>query len=135
MSHPKMKLVRRARKSIRERRMKACLKDLSSNLEKVEMRVFRQQKQKRQQQQRKGAGNHITVPPDVLRGVMNPELYHIECRLHQEACMPPPPPYEGYSQRERCDGARRRIGFVEFVTIAEMVRLGAMPGTPARVGI
>ncbi|KAF8304264.1 hypothetical protein TcYC6_0040630 [Trypanosoma cruzi] len=114
-----MKLVRRARKSIRERRMKACLKDLSANLEKVEMRVFRQQKKERDRR-RKVAGINCGIPPDVRMGKMNPELYRIECRLHREAGLLPPPPPEGCAQ-ESGSGVTRRIGFVDFNTIAQAV--------------
>ncbi|RNE94903.1 uncharacterized protein Tco025E_10293 [Trypanosoma conorhini] len=116
-----MKLVRRARKSIRERRMKACLNDLSANLEKVEMRVFRQQKKERERK-RRAAGVSGGVPRDVLMGKMNPELYEVECRLHREAGLPPPPPPEGWAQASR-SSAVRRIGFVEFgVVAAEVLR-------------
>ncbi|ESL09659.1 hypothetical protein TRSC58_02618 [Trypanosoma rangeli SC58] len=114
-----MKLVRRARKSIRERRMKACLKDLSANLEKVEMRVFKQQKKERDRR-RRVAGVNCGVPRDVLMGKMSLELYDVECRLHREAGLPPPPPPEGWAQRSG-SGAVRRIGFVEFNVIAKAV--------------
>ena len=90
-----MKLVRRARKSIRERRMKACINDLNSNLTKVEMRVFKEQKKERDMK-RKALGVADPVPKDVLQGRMNPELYEIECRLHEEAGLPKPLPYQGY---------------------------------------
>lgn len=117
-----MKLVRRARKSIRERRMKACINDLNSNLTKVEMRVFKKQKKERDMK-RKALGVADPVPKDVLRGRMNPELYEIECRLHEEAGLPKPLPYQGYKQ----DLVRSRatihcIGFIGFRTILQAVR-------------
>ncbi|KAG8342571.1 hypothetical protein ERJ75_000090700 [Trypanosoma vivax] len=116
-----MRLVRRARKSIRERRMKACIRDLNANLEKVEMRVFRQQRRLRQQQDRV-AGLRVVLPKDVLQGIMNPELYSIECRLHREAGLPPPAPYEGYVPEGLNCSKQRRIGFVEFTTITKAAR-------------
>ncbi|KEG12006.1 hypothetical protein DQ04_02081090 [Trypanosoma grayi] len=110
-----MKLVRRARKSIRERRMKACQKDLSANLEKVEMRVFKAQKRERERQRRSG-GIRCGIPKDVLQGKMNAELYSIECRLHREAGLPPPASFDGFQQH-----AVRRIGLVEFAAVARAV--------------
>lgn len=117
-----MKLVRRARKSIRERRMKACINDLSSNLAKVELRVFKHQKSERDAKRRQlGIAN--PVPKDVLMGKMNPELYRIECQLHDEAGLPKPRPYLGYHedamrQRENT----HRIGFVTFSAIVRAVQ-------------
>ncbi|ORC84344.1 uncharacterized protein TM35_000461630 [Trypanosoma theileri] len=121
-----MKLVRRARKSIRERRMKACMRDLSANLERVEMRVYKQQKHQRQQQRRvAGLRPENFVPPDVLRGEMNAELHEIECRLHREAGLPPPPPLHLQMRGDRKHDTQRpgtrRIGFVEFGAIAQTV--------------
>lgn len=67
-----MKLVRRARKSIRERRMKACINDLSSNLAKVEKRVFAVQKQERARARcSTNSANVIHIPSDVKKGIMN----------------------------------------------------------------
>ncbi|KAH9586251.1 hypothetical protein LSM04_002732 [Trypanosoma melophagium] len=118
-----MKLVRRARKSIRERRMKACMRDLSANLERVEMRVYRQQKQQRQRAA--GLRPDTPVPADVLRGKMNAELHAIECRLHREAGLPPPPPLhpqlQGGGQEGRRGTGTRRIGFLEFGAITQAV--------------
>ncbi|KAK7197352.1 hypothetical protein NESM_000682500 [Novymonas esmeraldas] len=117
-----MKLVRRARKSIRERRMKACINDLNANLSKVEMRVFREQKKERDTK-RQELGIAGPVPREVVNGQMNPELYAVECRLHAEAGLPKPLPYQGYKE----DLARSRatthcVGFVGFRTLLQAVR-------------
>ncbi|CCW64619.1 unnamed protein product [Phytomonas sp. EM1] len=117
-----MKLVRRARKSIRERRMKACMKDLSSNLAKIEMRVFNKQKNERIVK-RKELGVSDSVPMNVLKGKMSPELYAIECRLHQEAGLPRPKPYPEYQDDVRkANEHKHRIGFASFSTIIAAVR-------------
>lgn len=117
-----MRLVRRARKSIRERRMKACISDLNTNLSKVEMRVYRRQKAERESR-REVMGIPSPVPRDVLLGRMNPQLYDVECRLHEAAGLPRPLPYPGY----RADIGRNRrqihrIGFVEFRNVMQAVR-------------
>lgn len=117
-----MKLVRRARKSIRERRMKACINDLNSNLSKVELRVFRQQKQEREGR-RKALGVESCVPADVLEGRMNPELYLIECRLYEEAGLSRPLPYQGYKEDVMQSRANSHlIGFVGLRTLMQAVR-------------
>eukprot|EP00758_Cryptobia_borreli_P001387 Tbor_TRINITY_DN2198_c0_g1::TRINITY_DN2198_c0_g1_i1::g.5504::m.5504 len=111
-------LVRRARKSIRERRMKECQTELSKNLDKVEMRVH-VRKTKVKAERMRVRGTHVApIPQDVLAGKMNPELYEIECRLHAEAGLPPPAPYEGYEPIPN----RRTIGFVSFHTFIKIVR-------------
>lgn len=92
-----MTLVRRARKNIRERRMKACLNDLTTNLSKVETKVFLKQKQEREKK-RKAMGVLEVVPKSILAGQMTPELYAIECRLHEEVGLPKPIPYSEYAQ-------------------------------------
>ncbi|TPP42785.1 hypothetical protein CGC20_7750 [Leishmania donovani] len=99
-----MKLVRRARKSIRERRMKACINDLNSNLSKVEMRVFRKQKKER----------------DAKRQALGiSEL----CRLHEEAGLPKPLPYQGYKEDLlRSRATTHCVGFVGFRTILQAIR-------------
>lgn len=96
-----MKLVRRARKNIRERRMKACLNDLNANLSKVEMKVFLKQKQERERKRMALSGVRELVPKSILAGRMTPELYAIECRLHEEAGLPKPVPYPEYVQDVR----------------------------------
>ncbi|CAJ1006179.1 hypothetical protein Q4I28_001495 [Leishmania naiffi] len=117
-----MKLVRRARKGIRERRMKACINDLNSNLSKVEMRVFRKQKRERDAK-RQALGIGEVVPKDVLSGRMNPDLYAVECRLHQEAGLPKPLPYQGYKEDlARSRATTRCVGFVGFRTILHAIR-------------
>lgn len=117
-----MKLVRRARKSIRERRMKACINDLNSNLSKVEMRVFKEQKKERDTK-RKALGMAEPVPKDVLLGRMNPELYTIECRLHEEAGLPKPLPYQGYKlDLVRSRATTHCVGFVGFRSILQAIR-------------
>lgn len=118
-----MKLVRRARKSIRERRMKACINDLNSNLSKVEMRVFKGQKKERDAK-RLAAGIAGPVPRDVLAGRMNPELYEIECRLHKEAGLPRPLPYQGFKlDRMRSRATAHCVGFVGFRSILQAIRV------------
>lgn len=117
-----MKLVRRARKSIRERRMKACINDLNSNLSKVEMRVFREQKKERDSK-RKAHGAGDLVPKEVLNGRMNPELYAVECRLHAEAGLPKPLSYQGYKEDLiRSRATTHCVGFVGFRTILQAIR-------------
>lgn len=117
-----MKLVRRARKSIRERRMKKCITDLSANLSKVEMRVFKKQKERRETK-RKALGLENAVPKSVILGRMTPELYRIECRLHEEMGLPKPPPYPGYSEDVmRTRQQTQRVGFVNFATLLHTIR-------------
>lgn len=117
-----MKLVRRARKSIRERRMKACINDLNANLSKVEKKVFIQQKTKREQR-RRALGLAEPVPKDILAGRMNLDLYAIECRLHQEVGLPKPAPYEQYAEDlRRSRTSSQRIGFVDFRSFMAAIR-------------
>ncbi|KAG5510599.1 hypothetical protein JKF63_06896 [Porcisia hertigi] len=117
-----MKLVRRARKSIRERRMKACLNELTQNLSKVERCVFREQKKERDRK-RQAAGIGELVPKDVLNGRMNPDLYAVECRLHEEAGLPRPLPYQGYKEDlVRSRATMHCIGFVGLQTILHAIR-------------
>ncbi|KPA77733.1 hypothetical protein ABB37_07052 [Leptomonas pyrrhocoris] len=117
-----MKLVRRARKSIRERRMKECINDLNSNLSKVEMRVFKKQKKERDTK-RVALGLAQPVPKNILMGRMNPELYAIECRLHKEAGLSKPLPYQGYKQDlVRSHATTQCVGFVGFRTILQAIR-------------
>mmetsp|Transcript_43374 Transcript_43374/g.50184 ORF Transcript_43374/g.50184 Transcript_43374/m.50184 type:complete len:119 (+) Transcript_43374:57-413(+) len=107
-----MKIVRRARKSLKERRMKACLNELTSNLSKVELRVHNHLKKHRETVREARGQTRPPVPKDIIDGVMNEELYLIECRLHQEAGLPPPPPYAG----------RRAAKFVGMVPFVELQR-------------
>lgn len=117
-----MKLVRRARKSIRERRMKACLNDLTSNLTKVETRVFLMQKMGREKR-RKQLGLAEPVPKDILEGKMNLELFEIECRLHEEAGLPKPPLYADYmNDRKQAKLASPRIGFIDLKALLKAVK-------------
>eukprot|EP00796_Vickermania_ingenoplastis_P012054 gene12054-8306_t len=115
-----MKLVRRARKSIKERRMKACINDLNANLAKVETKVFLQQKGERDKK-RKAMGLSEPVPKDILTGRMNPDLYAIECRLHNEVGLPRPHPYPEYwTDMARLKKTSQRIGFVDFRMIIDL---------------
>lgn len=125
------KLVRRARKSTRERRINACLKDLNSNLEKVELKAFRAQKTMRDRRRTNSGQRLASIPDSVRRGVMTRELYEVECRLHAEAGIPPPPTTE-FGPRSENVGGQNRIGFVTFGEIARAVR--RRPGAFARKG-
>ncbi|CCW66737.1 unnamed protein product [Phytomonas sp. Hart1] len=117
-----MKLVRRARKSIRERRMKACMNDLNSNLSKIEMRVFSKQKNERIARH-KESGVPNSVPISVLQGKMTPELYIIECHLHEEAGLAKPRPYPEYqSDIRKANEDKHRVGFLSFATIVTAIR-------------
>lgn len=120
-----MKLVRRARKNIRERRMKACLNDLHANLSKVETKVFVKQKKERERK-RKTMGIHVSLPKSILAGRMTPDLYAIECRLHEEVGVPRPQPYLEYEEdtrrnKIRCSTRCPRIGFLPFSLLMEAV--------------
>lgn len=112
-----MKLVRRARKSLVERRMKACLNDLTSNLSKVEMKVHRHLKQKREDRRTSRGQTVEAIPQDILDGFMNEELYEIECRLHREAGIPPPPKFRGQK-----GAAKKCVGLVHFADMLQSVR-------------
>ncbi|EPY28215.1 hypothetical protein AGDE_10493 [Angomonas deanei] len=118
----KMKVVRRARKSLRERRMTECINDLAANLSKVEMKVYRKQRETRLQR-RKRLGLAGAVPADILAGKMNPSLYEVECRLHEEAGLPRPRPYPGYASDVAATRAKvQRVGFVSFQTLLNVIR-------------
>lgn len=115
-------LVRRARKNIRERRMKKLQRELVQNLEKVEKRTFAHLSKVRASK-RKNTGQELPpVPAAVLQGKMNPELYHIECRLYEEAGLPLPLPYEGYDAEEAKQLTNRRVGFLPFSLLINEVR-------------
>eukprot|EP00388_Colpodella_angusta_P028678 GDKK01013694.1.p1 GENE.GDKK01013694.1~~GDKK01013694.1.p1 ORF type:complete len:146 (+),score=9.10 GDKK01013694.1:74-511(+) len=117
-----MPLVRRARKSIQERKSAAQLRELQQNLEKVETRVHMFNQKKRTEKRKMTNTVKTPVPTSVIDGKMNPELYAVECRLHSEAGLPPPRPYAGYDPKKV---APRRLGFVNFSTIVKLVRLAA----------
>lgn len=108
-----MKLVRRARKSLTERRMKVCLSELTNNLAKVELKVHNHLKQTREAKRASRGEVRPPVPADVVAGIMNEELYEIECRLHREAGIAPPPPFAGKRS------ASKYVGMVPF---SELVR-------------
>ncbi|CUG87828.1 Hypothetical protein, putative [Bodo saltans] len=112
-----MKLVRRARKSLVERRMKVCLSELTSNLSKVEMKVHRHLKQKREDRRTSRGQALEPIPQDIIDGWMNEELYEIECRLHREAGIPPPPKLRGMK-----GAAKKSVGMVLFSDILQAVR-------------
>jgi hypothetical protein len=116
-----MKLVRRARKSLVERRMKVCLNELTSNLSKVELKVHRHLKQRREDR-RAARGQAVEpIPADVLAGRMNEELYEIECQLHRDAGIPPPSKFKGLRSSSGGGGAKY-VGMVLFANILQAVR-------------
>lgn len=117
-----MPLVRRARKSIQERKSAAQLRELQQNLEKVETRVHMFNQKKRSEKRKVTNTVKTPIPTSVVEGKMNPELYAIECRLHSEAGLPPPRPYAGYDPKKV---SQRKIGFVNFSAIVRLVRLAA----------
>ncbi len=93
---PPKKLVRRARKSLRERRMNECLRELTQNFEKVELRKYRGDKARRAAQ-RKRAGKEAEAPRmsrEVLAGIMDEGLFNVERILHARAGLPEPVPLQ-----------------------------------------
>lgn len=123
-----MVLVRRARKSIRERRIKASLKELTTNLEKVEMKAHLHNKERRKRKRETVGAAKEPIPPSVLRGEMNEELFQIECQLHAAAGLPPPVSLEqqlAASSKARADRSARIIGFVTFKNIVDSLRNAA----------
>lgn len=111
-----MVLVRRARKSLIERRLKVLERDLQSNLDKVEDRAYNFQKTKRQSHRKVT----IDIPQYVRDGVLDADLFAIECRLHAEAGIPPPKPptnlAAGASQ------VKHMVGFLPFEIVVHVVK-------------
>ena len=87
-----MKIVRRARKSLVERRLRGLQKDLDSNLEKVELRAYQAGKAVRQRARQRAGTAFEPIPLAVRRGELTPELYEVERRLFMEAGLVPPDP-------------------------------------------
>jgi hypothetical protein len=108
---PKPSSVRRARKSVRERRMAACLRELTTNFDKVELKAHRVQKQKRLQRKKRLGVTAPPLPEDVKAGRMTPELWRIEAALHRAAGLPAPVPL--LSQLEAFDRSIAGRGFAE----------------------
>ena len=87
------KTVRRARKSLIERRLHQCHRELSSNFEKVEMRKYKVDKARRAAERaRSGNCDVPPMPPAVFSGGITEELFRVECMLHARANLPPPLP-------------------------------------------
>src|SRR5262245_48396477 len=91
---PPKKLVRRARKSLRERRMNQCLRELQTNFEKVEQRKYRHDKAKRAVSRKRRGVDVVPIPREVRAGRINEELFRVECILHARANLPPPTPLD-----------------------------------------
>lgn len=104
--------------------MKVCLDELTSNLSKVELRVHRHNKTRREEIREITGRSLEPIPEDVLNGYMNEELYNIECRLHREAGIPAPPPWRG-SRRPAAavnEAGAKRVGLLLFSDIVKAVR-------------
>lgn len=69
--------------------MKACQRDLSANLDKVELRVFKVQKAHRDVVRKRKGLPVNPVPPEVLRGEITPELEALYNQLREAAGLPP----------------------------------------------
>ena len=102
--------------------MKKLQRELVQNLEKVEKRTFAHLTKVRMQKRKQSGQELPPVPASILQGKMNPELYHIECRLYEEAGLPLPLPYEGYDSEEAKQLTIRRVGFVPFSLLIKQVR-------------
>lgn len=108
--------------------MKACLNDLTSNLSKVELKVHRHLKQRREDRRASRGQQVEPIPQDILDGWMNEELYEIECRLHREAGIPPPQKYKG--MRDTVNTPKKMVGMVHFTEILQAVRHKFSKRTP-----
>ena len=116
--------IRRARKSLPERRLNGLQRELDSNLERVEMRAHLKAKKDRAVARARRGEKLEPIPDSVKRGLLTEELYGVECRLHREAGLPPPPrPRELMAAEEEGGGGgagkagARRIGLVPFERI------------------
>ena len=91
---PPKKLVRRAKKSLKERRINECLRDLESNYDKVELRKYRHDKAKRAANRKKAGKDHLIprMTREVQAGIMTEELFNVERILHSRAGLPEPVP-------------------------------------------
>jgi hypothetical protein len=98
--------------------MKVCLSELTTNLSKVEMKVHRHLKQKREDRRASRGQVLEPIPQDVVDGYMNEELYEIECRLHRDAGIPPPPKFRG----GKGSATKKSVGMVLFSEILQAVR-------------
>ena len=104
--------------------MKVCLDELTSNLSKVELRVHRHNKTRREEIREATGKSLEPIPEDVLNGYMNEELYLIECRLHKEAGIPAPAPWRGSRRPAAAAYAAgaKRVGLLLFTDIVKAVR-------------
>lgn len=92
---PPKKLVRRARKSLRERRLNVLDKELKSNLDKVELRKYRSDKVQRTVARKTGIIAPVPkMPLEVSCGLMTEELYSVERILRQRAGLGAPTPLD-----------------------------------------
>uniref|UniRef100_A0A7S1QUQ7 Uncharacterized protein n=1 Tax=Neobodo designis TaxID=312471 RepID=A0A7S1QUQ7_NEODS len=103
-----MGAIRRARKSLPERRLNGLQRELDSNFEKVELRAHLKGKQERAAERRRRGLDVPELPASVRRGEIDDELFGIECRLHREAGLPPPK--REFAERQSV----RRLGLVPF---------------------
>lgn len=120
--------IRRARKSLCERRLAASQRDLDYNLDRVELKAYEAGKRQRASERRKHGIVLTPIPVDVKKGVVDEELYGIECRLHREAGLGMPRrPYNlggdsGNGEGGASAAAVKRIGFVSFSQIMQQVK-------------
>lgn len=122
-----MVVVRRARKSLQERRLNTLQRDLDSNLDRVELKAHQAAKVERAKQRRRKGIELPPIPESVLRGEMTEELFEIDCRLHREAGLYPPrrPPELLAAQRaagkKDAPAGARSVGLVPFHAFMEQV--------------
>lgn len=116
--------IRRARKSLCERRLAASQRELDSNFDRVELKAHEAGKRQRAVERRRKGIVLPPVPADVKKGIMNEELYEIECRLCKEAGLPiPRRPYNlGGAGSGGEGGDVKRIGLVNFMWIIEQAK-------------
>jgi hypothetical protein len=90
---PPKKLVRRARKSLKERRLNALDRDLKANLDKVELKKYRSDKLRRALDRKRGIAAPVPrIPKEVAAGLMNAELFKMEEILRARAGLSAPVP-------------------------------------------
>jgi hypothetical protein len=117
-------IVRRAKKNVRERRMAECLRGLKDNFDKVEYKLHTVQKKGRVQDRKRKKVVLDPIPPSVVRGEMNAELWEVECRLHAEAGLRPPLPLTQQMPKNgvTSSASGHMIGLVPFSHIIAQAR-------------
>jgi hypothetical protein len=120
-------VIRRARKSLPERRLSGLQRELDSNLDRVELKAHLKQKADREKDRKRRGIELVPIPVDVRKNIISAELFAVECRLHREAGLPAPRKPWNLEPRQEGDGAaggERRIGLVPFTRLlAQMVAM------------